>query len=281
MKPLGRPAALPPKESTITTLSGVRAILFDFDETLAPDEPKVDRAMQTAVAMLRDREYFLVDRVAEAVLKHARGLWQASEHHEVMNAIGVSAWEALWARFEGENPPMPHIRHWVLEAYRPAVWEGLLDALEITENGLAGQLDLRFQAERRALGAELFPETTAVLDALGAQRSLGLVTNGLSCLQREKITAAGLAARFGAIVVSGEVGYGKPRPEPFLAALDRLAVPPEAAIMVGDSLMRDVAGAHAAGMRAVWVNRTGKARVHGPAPDYEVADLTGLLELLA
>ncbi|MSQ09648.1 MAG: HAD family hydrolase [Dehalococcoidia bacterium] len=263
-----------------TSLSGVRAILYDLDETLVPDDAKVVRALETTVATLRGREYFLVPQVAQAVLTHACNLWQAAAHYPRMDALGVSAWEALWARFEGEDPPMPHIRSWVLEAYRPAVWEGLLEALEIVEDGLADQLDLRFQAERRALGAELFSETTAVLDALGARRSLGLVTNGLSCLQREKITAAGLTARFGAIAVSGEVGYGKPRPEPFLAALARLAVPPEAAIMVGDSLTRDVAGAHAVGMRAVWVNRAGKARGQGPVPDYEVADLTGLLELL-
>jgi putative hydrolase of the HAD superfamily len=108
-----------------------------------------------------------------------------------------------------------------------------------------------------------------------------MVTNGLSCLQREKVAASGLGTAFGAIVVSGELGCGKPEPEPLLTALQTLAIPPEAAIMVGDSLERDVAGARAAGVRSVWVNRTGSQHRDGPAPDHEVADLNGLLELLA
>jgi putative hydrolase of the HAD superfamily len=262
-------------------LAGVRAVLFDFDETLAPDHAKVTRALETVVGTLRDREYFLVDHVAEATLKHARGIWRAGPQYPHLNALGVSSEEALWARFEGEAPPLPAIRRWVLGSYRPAVWEGLLEALEITEPGLAEGLDGAFQTERRALGGEVYPETAVVLEALGARFGLGLVTNGLGCLQHEKIDASGLGPHFGAIVVSGELGAGKPQPAPLLAALQTLALTPEAAIMVGDSLERDVAAAHAAGMPAVWVNRTGAQRRDGPVPDYEVADLNGLLELLA
>lgn len=264
-----------------TSLRGVRVILFDFDETLAPDHSKVVRAMQATVGTLRDREHFLVDHVAHAVLAHARTLWQAGPHHPQMHALGVSAWEALWAAFAGDDPSVAATRQWVTTAYRPAVWQGLLEALEIPDHDLATQLDARFQAERRAQGAEVYPETTAVLAALAPRFALGMVTNGLSCLQREKVAASGLGPAFGVIVVSGEVGCGKPEPEPFLTGLQRLAIPPEAAIMVGDSLERDVAGAQAAGVRSVWLNRTGSHRRNGPTPDREVADLNGLLELLA
>jgi len=42
----------------------------------------------------------------------------------------------------------------------------------------------------------------------------------------------------------------------------------------------DVAGAKAAGLTAVWVNRTGaRPKPEEPAPDYEVASLTELAAL--
>jgi HAD superfamily hydrolase (TIGR01458 family) len=51
---------------------------------------------------------------------------------------------------------------------------------------------------------------------------------------------------------------GKPSPDFFRLALDATGVPPERAVMVGDDLAADVAGAQQVGIRAVLV-RTGKA----------------------
>jgi HAD superfamily hydrolase (TIGR01458 family) len=57
--------------------------------------------------------------------------------------------------------------------------------------------------------------------------------------------------------------FGKPSPAFFRAAVDRIACPPAAAIMVGDDVDADVNGAVAAGLQGVLV-RTGKYR---PADD--------------
>jgi HAD superfamily hydrolase (TIGR01458 family) len=50
---------------------------------------------------------------------------------------------------------------------------------------------------------------------------------------------------------------GKPSPDFFRLALDAAGVPPERAVMVGDDLAADIAGAQQLGIRAVFV-RTGK-----------------------
>jgi len=51
---------------------------------------------------------------------------------------------------------------------------------------------------------------------------------------------------------------------------------------VGDSLVDDVAGAKAAGLRVAWVNRGGRARrPDAPAPDFEIRDLRELRPILA
>lgn len=46
---------------------------------------------------------------------------------------------------------------------------------------------------------------------------------------------------------------GKPMPHIFRAALARLGVPPEEAVMVGDSLASDVQGAQAVGLHTIWL----------------------------
>lgn len=61
----------------------------------------------------------------------------------------------------------------------------------------------------------------------------------------------GLAALLDSAVFSSQVGWRKPSPRIFEAALDRLGAAAAATVMVGDTVRTDVAGAHRAGMRAV------------------------------
>ncbi|MBK8247979.1 MAG: HAD family hydrolase [Gemmatimonadetes bacterium] len=61
----------------------------------------------------------------------------------------------------------------------------------------------------------------------------------------------GLRSAFTATIYSMDVGFAKPRPEIFRAALDTLGVPREHTLHVGDNERTDVGGALAFGMRAV------------------------------
>ncbi len=105
-------------------------------------------------------------------------------------------------------------------------------------------------------GWALFPDARPALAAL-ASLPLGLVTNGDSALQREKVAALGLDAALDVVLVSSEVGPPKPEPDIFLAAAARLGVQPRHCLMVGDRLERDIVGALAAGMGAAWLRRPG------------------------
>jgi putative hydrolase of the HAD superfamily len=111
---------------------------------------------------------------------------------------------------------------------------------------------------------------------------LGLVTNGASDVQREKLRVLGIEHWFDVLVVSGEVGVAKPDASVFQIALYQLRVRPESAWHVGDSLRADVGGARAAGVIAVWLNRNGGIRGEGdPLPDLEVPSLRDLAQLLS
>jgi putative hydrolase of the HAD superfamily len=123
----------------------------------------------------------------------------------------------------------------------------------------------------------VFPESRAVLEHLRGRVKLGMITNGASDIQRRKIAGSGLAGYFEVILVSGEEGFGKPKPEIFRLAIDRLEVDEASAVMIGDSLARDIAGAASVGIKSVWVNRFARtATEEFPAPEVEMADLAGL-----
>ena len=69
---------------------------------------------------------------------------------------------------------------------------------------------------------------------------------------REEMRQLGVLDYFDALSISCDVGYMKPHPRIFQHALDALAVSPQDAVMVGDSLRADVGGAQALGILTVW-----------------------------
>lgn len=65
----------------------------------------------------------------------------------------------------------------------------------------------------------------------------------------------GLGQYFDSMTISSEVGWAKPAPEIFHAALGRHEIQPGEALHVGDSEDTDLAGAQAAGIAAVLLDR--------------------------
>jgi HAD superfamily hydrolase (TIGR01509 family) len=69
---------------------------------------------------------------------------------------------------------------------------------------------------------------------------------------RRHLAPSGIYARFQAIVARGDYDRGKPHPDPFLVAAERLGVPPNDCLALEDS-HNGVRAAHAAGMMTVMV----------------------------
>ena len=110
---------------------------------------------------------------------------------------------------------------------------------------------------------------------------LALITNGASDAQRDKLRVLDIEHWFDAVVISGEVGIAKPDVSVFGLALNQLAVERENVWHIGDSLATDVAGAQAADLTAVWLNRSGLfRREDDPEPDVEIRSLSNLMALL-
>ena len=141
-----------------------------------------------------------------------------------------------------------------------------------------------FAARRRSV-MPLFPDAVQVLTALRERGTpLGLVTNGDAREQRAKIERHDLARFFGAIVIEGEFGAGKPDAAVYRTALAGLGVAPGPEVwMAGDHLEFDVAGAQRLGLRAAWLDRPGLGvpAESGIRPDRILRELGELITLLA
>ncbi len=126
-----------------------------------------------------------------------------------------------------------------------------------------------------------------LLAALRGRVRIGVCSNfSHSATAFAVLESAGLRWLIDAVLVSDAVGFRKPRPEIFHATLGALGTAPEQTLHVGDNLAADVAGAAALGMRTAWLTRRVErpeqalAKHEGPPPDYVVADLREIMEIV-
>jgi len=107
-----------------------------------------------------------------------------------------------------------------------------------------------------------------------------ILTNGWSPLQQLKIARA-IGEFPGPILVSDQIGTTKPSDEAFARLAQALDTPRGDIWYVGDNPAVDIAGAHAAGMRAAWFNWEGHTYPNELAPpDVQLDRLTELLPLI-
>jgi len=132
---------------------------------------------------------------------------------------------------------------------------------------------------------EPFPDAVRALADLGtSELILGVISNGFTVKQAEKLVRLGLQHAFspGAFFISEEIGVAKPHPRVFLLACEALGIPPGEALYVGDDSVKDVDPAHEAGLLTCLRRGAGKhAEARGAhAPDFIVDDLGKLVEQL-
>jgi HAD superfamily hydrolase (TIGR01549 family) len=122
------------------------------------------------------------------------------------------------------------------------------------------------------------PELLAELADAGVRTAI--LTNGWSPLQQLKIKRA--VGNFpGAILVSDQIGTLKPSADAFKSLADTLGCAHADVWYVGDNPVIDIAGAHAAGMRSVWLDWEGQGYpAELPPPGARIHRLLDLLPVV-
>lgn len=174
-----------------------------------------------------------------------------------------------WWRSEGG------VRRLFVTAYRASLAQALnLDPGEELPLVLADGVYDTYQETRHWAA---YPEVPGALRRLqDAGLRLGVVSDWGQGLQGILLDLR-LGQYFEFVVVSARLGVSKPDPRVFQMALDRLGATPEEAVYIGDTYVKDVLGARAAGICPVLLDRQASA----PAVDCaHVADLEGLVRLV-
>ncbi len=191
-----------------------------------------------------------VETLREAVMASSNWYWSDPDRHR-----------------EGRLAQRKARHTYLREAFR---------ALGLDRTEIADELADAFSRQREER-VRPFPGALEALERMQAAGArMVLLTNGESAIQRAKIVRFGLTRFFGAFLIEGETGLGKPSAEAFQSALDALGAPPYVVWMIGDNPEWDINPAKALGMRTVWV------RLDPSAKDLPAADLTvGSLRELA
>jgi putative hydrolase of the HAD superfamily len=225
-------------------LEGIRAVVFDLDDTLINWREAEGQAIDGMARDCLAGAGVPVERAAAAY----RGVMEAN-------------WEAY---------------------FRDGTWMPIGERL--------AQLKLRLGLDGQVATVEMMESFTAHVhaslrllpgaqEAIAAVRASGrrtaLLTNGPARVQRPKVAQFKLDAAVDFVGITGELGHWKPSPRAFTAVLDKLEVPPEQAVMVGDSLLFDIKPAKLLGMRTCWVAPGGT----DPSADAVVPAPGGLLAL--
>lgn len=151
-----------------------------------------------------DTESYFIDS-ARAIVEREGGLWTPGLAHDM---IGANLWDmAEKLRAAGANSPSQIIVAGIVESVRLLIQE-----------------DIPWRPGARELLAEVH----------AAGIPMALVTMSFRSIA-EVVAAAVPLAAFELIIAGDDVRFGKPHPEAYLTAADRLGVPIEACVAIEDS----------------------------------------------
>jgi HAD superfamily hydrolase (TIGR01509 family) len=225
----------------------IRGVLFDYGFTLVSFsrvEPALHRAHVRVAARLAAADLGPVPPAATLLREvHDRVERGLAEHEESsdLTEVDIAALERAAYAELGLHPPAALLDE-LDEVVQRAWWE----AVTVTPGAVAVIATLRARGLRLGLCSN------------AAYRPAGM---------RAQMDHLGLGPLLDSITLSSEVGWRKPAPQLFVAALGALGVAAEDCVMVGDRRHTDVAGARAVGMATV------RIRQHRDDPGPEDADV--------
>lgn len=191
--------------------------------------------------------------------------------------------EAAFRRVWHEHDGIGDLKSYCDEKIEKTFWRKIVSGVFKDFKGIRS-FDLFFD-ELHALFGEpsvwkLFPEVEEVLRALKERGLiLGLVSNWDSRLLK-LCAGLGLDPYLDFKVISAAFGAAKPSPKIFEEALRKAHVKAGEALHVGDSLEDDIRGAHEAGIKAIWVDRSERQGILDPSHRDFVTVIRDLRELV-
>ncbi|MGD9695916.1 MAG: HAD family hydrolase [Thermoleophilia bacterium] len=185
-----------------------------------------------------------------------------------MDGVMISS-EEIWDEVREElvrerGGAWRHEAHATMMGMSTPEWTGYMHGelgLPMDPDEIAAEVTRRLAARYRER-LPLLAGVPEAVRALAARWPLGVASSSPQELIELVLDLAGLRRLFAVVVSSERVARGKPAPDVYLAALDRLGVPPAEAAAVEDS-SGGLRAARAAGMRVVAIPNP----IYPPSPE--------------
>jgi putative hydrolase of the HAD superfamily len=207
----------------------IKAVFFDFYNTLATHYPPREEAWVNA----------------------CRELGIEMEAKALFNSLPAA--DMYWRDEESRLPMDKRTPEEKIELYTEYATRILQGAgIEISRD-TALQLLAKIQQHKWELKA--YDDALPTLKEIKNRGlTIGLISNVVKDME-STYSELGIQPYLDFKVTSSEVGYDKPSPEIFMAALDKARVKPEESIFVGDQYHLDIVGARGVGIKAVLIDR--------------------------
>jgi putative hydrolase of the HAD superfamily len=152
--------------------------------------------------------------------------------------------------------------------------DSLADLRERCARLVSGELGTEISAQQlvESIRFAAYPDAEPALRALRDRGARLVAVSNWDCSLSGVLEGCGLAACLDGIVTSAETGARKPDPAIFARALELAECEPEDALHVGDTPQEDVAGARAAGIRPLLLDRAGDGDISSLAEIEEHLD---------
>ena len=124
------------------------------------------------------------------------------------------------------------------------------------------------------------PGIEEVLKNISADYKIYAASNGMLTMQKNRLQLSGLKRYFTDLYVSDDIGSAKPNIRFFTESMKRAGLESADILMIGDSLISDIAGANNADIDSVWYNPYGLENETDIEADYEIKDLHELAGIL-
>ncbi|MFA6715147.1 MAG: HAD family hydrolase [Victivallales bacterium] len=248
-------------------LAGLKAIIFDIGDTLVENRSiNLSAALKSVEALMN--------------ISGKRGI--PMDYLEFAETAAERAFRLQEAVYN-HLPPEKLDSQKSAEFYVKKFSEGLISLIspDLQSEANAAVVYDAFM-EGVAVAGSLYPGTGEVLKCLKSGYKIGVVSNNPVEYVEPVLKHLGLYSLFDVITISGREGKGvvKPLKEIFLRTLDVLNVSPGEALMIGDSLENDIAGAQKAGIHGGWIDRKKCAKTGKFKPDFIIHDIKELLSLV-
>lgn len=231
---------------------GVKWVWFDLDDTLCDFHAASDTALAAVYDRFNLKRFFATcDQWAEVYHRHNARLW------DLYNSALI------------DKPTLK------TERFVAPLVDGGADAE--TAGDLAMKLDPAYLS-LMAANCVAFDGATDLLQSMRRRGlKIGILSNGFTEVQYDKIANCGLADLVDSVVLSDEIGINKPDRRLFDHALKKASTTADESLMIGDNPATDIAGAINAGWRAILVDRDAEPCADGDKPPCPVVNsLTAL-----